>query len=70
MKIEQLAHEYAQQYKILCAKVDGLRPFLSIYTGKELYMLRRKIKTYYDMACECKHISNLLSSYYEEDNND
>ena len=67
--IDELANEYEQQYRILCAKMDGLRPLLNIYTGEDLVVLRRKIKIYYNMACECKSVSSLLSSYYEEDGN-
>ncbi len=67
MKIEELAAEYERQYEILNAKLDGLSPLLSVYTGQDLYLLRRKIRTYYDMACECKQIAVLLQSYYEED---
>lgn len=67
MTIDELAREYEQQYKVLCAKMDGLRPLLCVYRGKELLLLRRKILIYYDMACECKRIYSLLSRYYEED---
>lgn len=67
MNLNELAREYNEQYKILCAKMDGLRPLLSVYGGEDLYRLRRKIRAYYDMACECRHIASLLSGYYEED---
>lgn len=67
MNIDELAHEYNEQYRIICAKMDGLRPLLSVYSGEDLYRLRRKIRVYYDMACECRHIAALLSGYYEED---
>lgn len=67
MTIDELAREYEGQYKIICAKMDGLRPLLCIYSGEDLLLLRRKIKIYYDMACECKRISSLLSCYYEEE---
>lgn len=70
MTIDELACEYEAQYKILCAKLDGLRPLLCVYRGKDLYLLRKKIKTYYDMACECKRTASLLCGYYEEDEND
>ncbi len=71
MTIDELAIEYQKQYDILNAKMDGLRPLLSVYTGEDLYNLRRKIKTYYNMACECKCISTLLTHYYDdEDEND
>lgn len=66
MTIEQLAGEYEQQYKILCAKMDGLRPLLHIYTGEDLVTLQRKIKIYYTMACECKNVASLLSAYYDD----
>lgn len=69
MTIDHLAREYEQQYKILCAKVDGLRPLLCVYSGEDLLLLRRKMRIYYDMACECKRIWNLLSGYYEEEDN-
>lgn len=66
MTIEKLAEEYEHQYKILSAKIDGLRPLLYVYTGEDLYLLRRRIKTYYDMAYECKTISNMLTNYYTD----
>ncbi|MCM1114229.1 MAG: hypothetical protein NC397_01885 [Clostridium sp.] len=67
MTINELACEYNKQYRILCAKMDGLKPLLCIYTGNDLALLRRRIRTYYEMACECKRVSSLLSHYYEED---
>lgn len=67
MTINELAQEYEQQYNVLSAKLDGLRPLLSVYRGNELYLLRKKIKIYYDMACECKRTASLLYGYYEED---
>lgn len=70
MTIDELATEYEKQYNILNAKMDGLRPLLSVYTGEDLYNLRRKIKTYYNMACECKCISTLLTHYYDYDDED
>lgn len=66
MTLEQLACEYNRQYNTLCAKIDGLRPLLYIYTGEDLLKLRRRIKIYYDMACECKRVSSLLCHYYDE----
>lgn len=70
MKITQLADEYENQYNILNAKIEGLRPLLYVYTGQDLLILRRKIKTYYDMASQCKIISAMLSNYYREDGYD
>lgn len=67
MTINELAHEYEQQYNVLSAKIDGLRPLLTVYSGNDLYLLRRKIKIYYEMACECKRTASLLYGYYEED---
>lgn len=67
MTIDELAQEYEQQYKILKAKTDGLKPLLNVYRGEDLMLLRRRIKIYYDMACECKRIYALLSRYYEEE---
>jgi hypothetical protein len=65
--IDELAREYEAQYNTLCAKMDGLKPLLYIYTGQDLLLLRKKLKIYYDMACECKRTWSLLSGYYEED---
>lgn len=70
MTIIELAREYEKQYDILNAKMDGLRPLLRVYTGEDLYRLRRKIKTYYDMACECKQVSTILNNYYDEEDDD
>ena len=67
MLIEELAQEYRTQYNVLCAKMDGLRPRLSVYGGEDLYRLRRKLRTYYEMACECRHIATILESYYDEE---
>lgn len=67
MTIDELAAEYELQYKALCAKMDGLKPLLCVYSGEDLLLLRRKIKIYYDMACDCKRIASLLNGYYEED---
>lgn len=72
MLIEELAQEYRTQYNVLCAKMDGLRPLglrplLSVYGGEDLYRLRRKLRTYYEMACECRHIATILESYYDEE---
>lgn len=67
MTIDELAHEYEQQYRILNAKMDALKPLLCIYSGQDLYLLRKRIRIYYDMACECKRTASMLSGYYEED---
>ncbi|MBR3150188.1 MAG: hypothetical protein IKF64_08455 [Eubacterium sp.] len=69
MSIDELAREYEKQYKVLVSKMDALRPLLCVYTGKELYLLRKRIKIYYDMACECKNTASLLGAYYEEGSN-
>ena len=70
MTIDELAREYEGQYKVICAKMDGLKSLLCVYSGEDLLLLRRRIKIYYDMACECKRISSLLSRYYEEEEYD
>lgn len=67
ISINELADEYENQYKLLCTKIEGLRPLLCIYKGEDLYLLRRKIKTYYDMASQCKIIAVMLADYYKED---
>jgi len=67
MNIDELAREYEQQYIRLRNKVSALRPLLCVYTGKDLYLLRKRIKVYNDMACECKNTASLLSAYYGED---
>lgn len=67
MNIDELAREYERQYKVLCAKLDGLQPLLSFYSGAELYLLRRRMKIYYEMACECRRVFLLLSRYYDEE---
>ena len=67
MTIERLAKEYDHQYDVLNAKIEGLRPLLYVYTGEDLYLLRRRLKVYYDMATECKRISAMLTHYYDED---
>ncbi len=67
MTIDELAREYEAQYNVLSAKMDALRPLLCVYSGKDLYLLRRKLRIYYDMACECRRTASLLKGYYEED---
>ena len=67
MTINRLAQEYKQQYEALSAKIDGLRPLLYVYTGEDLYLLRKRIKVYYDMACECKRSSDMLTHYYDDE---
>ncbi len=67
MTIDELACEYEQQYNVLNAKMDALKPLLCIYRGQDLYLLRKRIRVYYDMACECKRTALMLRGYYEED---
>jgi hypothetical protein len=67
MGIDELAKEYDKQYKVLCAKVDGLKPLLSVYRGEDLFKLRRKMRIYYDMACECRKVYFMLTDYYREE---
>lgn len=67
MTIDELAREYEAQYNVLSAKMDALKPLLCVYKGKELYLLRRRIMIYYDMACECRRTASLLKGYYTED---
>lgn len=66
MTIDELAHEYEKQYKILRAKILALKPLLCIYSGNDLVLLRKRIKIYEDMACECKITASMLSDYYLE----
>lgn len=70
MTIYELAREYEQQYNALNTKMDALKPLLCVYKGQDLYLLRRRMKIYYDMACECRRTASLLNGYYEEENND
>lgn len=67
MTIDELAREYEEQHKILQSKIKGLKPLLCIYSGEDLLLLRKRISVYYDMACECRRISALLSRYYEKE---
>lgn len=67
MTIDELAREYETQYNVLSAKMDAIKPLLCVYSGKELYILRRKLRIYYDMACECRRTASLLRGYYEEE---
>lgn len=67
MTINELAQEYEHQYNIINSKMQAMRPLLCIYRGEDLLVLRRKIKIYYDMACECKRTASLLNGYYDEE---
>lgn len=67
MTLTELANEYEQLYKHFSAKLDAMYPLLCIYRGQQLLKLRRDMKTYYDMACECKITASMLKGYYEED---
>lgn len=70
MTINELAQEYEKQYDVLNVKMDALKPLLYVYRGEDLYLLRKRMKVYYDMAIECKRISSILGGYYEEETND
>lgn len=48
MDIDELAKEYDKQYKVLCAKVDGLKPLLSVYRGEDLFKLRRNMSGFFE----------------------
>ena len=67
MDIDELAKEYEKQYKVLCAKVDGLKPLLSGYRGADIFKPRGTIRVYYDMACECRKVYFMLTDYYGEE---
>lgn len=67
MTIFELADEYDKQYSVLNAHIKGLSPLLTVYSGENLLSLRRKIKTYYDMACDCRRTAEMLRNYYEEE---
>lgn len=66
MTIDNLAHEYEKQYNVLRTKILALKPLLCIYSGQDLLLLRKRIKIYEDMACECKITASMLSDYYLE----
>ena len=69
MTVEELAREYEAQYRLAVCKADALTPLLCIYRGRELELLRRRIRFYYDMACECERIAFMLEGFYPEDEN-
>lgn len=64
MTIDELAHEYEKQYDIVRARILALKPLLCIYSGNDLMLLRKRIKIYEDMACECRRTASMLSEYY------
>lgn len=64
MTIDELAHEYEKQYNIVRARILALKPLLCIYSGNDLMLLRKRIKIYEDMACECRRTASMLSEYY------
>lgn len=45
MDITQLAEEYENQYRVLNAKIQGLRPLLCVYRGEDLVLLRKKLRS-------------------------
>lgn len=59
-EIENLCELYEEEYRSLNYRIETFGPLLLLYEGEELYKLRRRIKLYYDMACECKKIVALL----------
>lgn len=67
MTINELAHEYETQFQILNNEIDALKPLLCVCKGKDLEMLRKRIKIYYDMACECKRTATLFKEYESEE---
>ena len=69
MTVSELAREYEAQYRIASCKADALTPLLCVYRGRELELLRRRIRFYYKMACECKEIAFMLRGFYSEENN-
>lgn len=70
ISVTDLAEQYERQYNIINAKIAGLRPLLYVYTGEDLYLLRRRIKTYYEMATECRITAVSLKKYYEDEHNE
>lgn len=66
MTITELAKEYKKQYELLSAKIEGLRPLLVVYSGEDLFRLRKKIRIYYDMALECRRTWRMLEGYYDD----
>lgn len=70
MTVNELARKYEAQYRLAVCKADALTPLLCVYSGRKLEVLRRKIRFYYDMACECKEIAFMLKGFYPEDLNE
>ena len=67
MTIDELAREYEAQYRYAVCKADALTPLLCIYSGTKLNVLRRRIRFYYDMACECKNTAFMLRQLCKEE---
>lgn len=65
MTVETLIKDYQDQANHFDAKIAALKPLLCVYSGDDLYFLRRKIKLYYDMSCECKRTAKLLAENYD-----
>lgn len=59
----ELANEYEKQAEIIDSKIKGLTPLLMIYKGNDLYLLKKRIRIYQDMACECKKTAKLLKEF-------
>ncbi len=69
MTTDELARKYEAQYRRAVCLADALTPLLCVYSGRELDLLRKRIRFYYDMACECKNTAFMLRGFYLEDEN-
>ena len=67
MTLDELAREYEAQYRKAVCMADALYPLLYVYRGKKLELLRRRIRFYYEMACECKNTAFMLDAISTED---
>lgn len=63
--INELALEYFEQYEILTKRVNEMFEMLPNASGEEIFLLRKKIKVYNDMADEALKTYYKLKNYYK-----
>ena len=63
--INELALEYFEQYEILTNKINKMFETLPNAKGEEIFLLRKKIKVYNDMAEEALKTYYKLKNYYK-----
>ncbi len=67
MGLIELAKAYKADYETLERRIAELMEMQKTTKGENLYLLRKKIREYKEMARECKSIARWLESYYTDE---